>query len=202
MRVLLDATAITHRPSGARTRLLSLYPRVARMEGVALTVMARAEAMAISLVLAGAPNPGYDQILQRRYAGLEGRPDAPGLHLLGPVSEEARTALLKSALLVVQPAKYEGFGMGVLEAMTVGIPLACSKIPAHEEVAGIGAALFFSRDSVADAAKALTQGALDYRLRGELVMQGKARAAEFSWDAAAEHLKVIWNNLVARSPHL
>ena len=74
----------------------------------------------IPLVLAGKPQSGYSEDEVRRWAKQY------GLDYRGPVSEAQRAALLHRALLVVQPSRYEGFGMGVLEALALGIPVASS----------------------------------------------------------------------------
>ena len=114
-----------------------------------------------------------------------------GLDYRGPVSEAQRAALLHRALLVVQPSRYEGFGMGVLEALALGIPVACSGIAAHREVAG-ECALYFPPDRPEIMAEMMEKGVRDESLRASLSAGGPGRAEAFSWDASARKLEGIW----------
>lgn len=56
--------------------------------------------------------------------------------LLGRQSEEALVELYATAAAVVQPSLEEGFGLPVAEALSAGIPVACSDISAHRGIAG------------------------------------------------------------------
>lgn len=171
----------------------------ALVEGFLLFRHARPENMAVAAVLAGAGVEGYDRRVEELWEERESRPGRPGLHILGAVSEEERAALLKSALLVVQPALYEGFGLGLLEAMALGIPVACSDIDSHREIAGDRGGLFFNPHSREEIAGAMERGALDHRVRGELTRTGRERAKRYSWEASAERLAEIWRRAAAKS---
>src|SRR4029077_11657743 len=57
------------------------------------------------------------------------------VHLTGWVPRETLLALFRSAVALVYPSTFEGFGMPVLEAMAAGIPVACSAIGPLQEVA-------------------------------------------------------------------
>jgi glycosyltransferase involved in cell wall biosynthesis len=54
---------------------------------------------------------------------------------LGHVSNSNLKALYLAADVVVYPSLSEGFGRACLEAMSVGVPLACSNLPSFREVA-------------------------------------------------------------------
>jgi glycosyltransferase involved in cell wall biosynthesis len=73
----------------------------------------------------------------------------------------------------------------VLEAMARSVPVACSDIPALREVAG-DAACYFDPRSPADIASKIEHVLADTGLAERLRAKGSARAAEFSWSAAAE----------------
>ncbi len=102
----------------------------------------------------------------------------------GIVSQECKAALFQGARLFVQPSLYEGFGLGLLEAMSQGVSVVCSSIPAHREVAG-RAALFFDPHSAADLAAALSKAASENRLRNELSAAGLEESGRYSWDRSA-----------------
>jgi glycosyltransferase involved in cell wall biosynthesis len=102
----------------------------------------------------------------------------------GWVSDEDLEGLYAASRCLVFPSLAEGFGLPVLEAMTRGLPVACSNVSALPEVAGDGALLFdpTSVDAIADAVRRL---AADDALRADLAARGRAQAARFSWEATA-----------------
>ena len=65
-------------------------------------------------------------------------PDAPNLIVLGApyVSQEELEATFGSASVVVLASDFEGFGLPVLEAMRLGIPVVIGPEPAMREVSG------------------------------------------------------------------
>jgi hypothetical protein len=84
---------------------------------------------------------------------------------------------------VIFPSLYEGFGLPVIEAMTSGVPVACSNVTSLPEVAGGAAILFDPRipEQIADAMISLTQ---DTELTARLTEAGRFQAARFSDSAA------------------
>ena len=93
-------------------------------------------------------------------------------------------ALYRAATAFVFPSLYEGFGLPVLEAMTRGVPVACSNRGALAEVADDAALLFDPEEprSIADAIERLLTDASE---RDRLRDAGRANAARFSWSATA-----------------
>src|SRR3989344_2999150 len=59
--------------------------------------------------------------------------------LTGFVTQEEKVALYRGASVFIFPSLYEGFGLPVLEAQTMGIPVLTSNTSASPEVAGNGA---------------------------------------------------------------
>jgi glycosyltransferase involved in cell wall biosynthesis len=100
------------------------------------------------------------------------------------VPPEELEGLYRAAACVVVPSLYEGFGLPVLEAMTRGVPVACSDRGALAEVAG-GAAELFDPERPEAIAWAIERLLSDPYLRDSLTTRGRARAAEFSWAATA-----------------
>ncbi len=116
-------------------------------------------------------------------AGLRPGDAGAGLRPLGRVTDAELRALYEAAACLIFPSRYEGFGLPPLEAMACGCPVLAARAGAVPEVCG-EAALWFAPDGegLPEALARLLAGqALAERLRGE----GLARAARFTWRAAA-----------------
>jgi alpha-1,3-rhamnosyl/mannosyltransferase len=108
-----------------------------------------------------------------------------GARLEGYVEPERLARLYRSAACLVQPSRFEGFGLPVLEAMASGTPVVAAREPALEEVAG-EAAVFVDEDGFADG---IRQALAD---RDRLVWEGLERARHFSWRATAERTLAVY----------
>lgn len=95
------------------------------------------------------------------------------------------------AELFVFPSLYEGFGLPVLEAMTCGVPVACSNISSIPEVIGDTGILFdpYDDEAIADAMRRFLT---DPGLLNDCRERGLERAKKYTWSAtAALTLKVL-----------
>lgn len=109
---------------------------------------------------------------------------------LGYVTNEEKWMLLKNALALVYPSRYEGFGLPVLEAMSLGVPVIAARNSSIPEVAG-DAALYVSEDDPDEAAEAMKKLVLNADLRAELGAKGRERAKQFSWERAARETLAV-----------
>jgi glycosyltransferase involved in cell wall biosynthesis len=113
------------------------------------------------------------------------------IQFLGPVTEEEKWNLLARASCLFYPSWYEGFGLPLLEAMAVGTPTIASDRGALPEVGG-DASVYVNPEDIEAMSFALTQCLLIPEGVRELRELGIERAAEFSWERAAqETLKVL-----------
>jgi glycosyltransferase involved in cell wall biosynthesis len=115
---------------------------------------------------------------------LRGGDAAPG-RALGYVPEDLLPGLYAGARALAMPSLYEGFGLPCLEAMACGTPVVAANAAALPETCGGAALLADPRDAEAFAA-ALLQAATDEADRTRLIDAGRARAADFTWERAAE----------------
>ena len=115
----------------------------------------------------------------RRAAALN-----PGCDLQGFVGDSDLAAFYATARLAVTLSRYEGFGLPVLEAMAAGCPVMVADTPALVEVAAdVGLVVDdVSVDGIARALAGALGNTADLAARGR---RGRARAAEFTWDATA-----------------
>lgn len=116
------------------------------------------------------------------------------LLFIGYITDEELIQLYNLCKLFVFPSWHEGFGLPVLEAMSCGAPVICSKTSSLPEVIGLEDALFDPFDQVAIHNKmklALEDGAFRTNLR----KHGLQRARQFSWDESAKRAIEVWENL-------
>jgi glycosyltransferase involved in cell wall biosynthesis len=139
-----------------------------------------------ALVIAGAPvawNVEGWGLLRPTLESM--RPDRRRRVILtGYVSDQDKAALLAGALALVYPSLYEGFGLPVVEALTMGTPVLTSDVSALPEVAG-DAALLVDPGDVESIAEGLRRLAEDEMLRERLAEAGPPRAARFTWEESA-----------------
>jgi len=98
------------------------------------------------------------------------------------------------ARCLVYPSRFEGFGLPLLEAMTLGTPVLCSDIPVFREVAGEAALFCDTREPEALAA-ALSALLDDEIEQDRLRAAGTRRAAAFTWQACAEAHRALYARL-------
>jgi glycosyltransferase involved in cell wall biosynthesis len=111
----------------------------------------------------------------------------------GGVSDTAYAELLANNAALVSASKDEGFGLPLIEAMQLGVPVIVSDEPAHHEVAG-DAALYFKTTSAKDLATKIRE-IEDDKLRAKLIAKGKKQASKFNWNDSAKKLVEIAKEL-------
>ncbi|HEY3084114.1 MAG TPA: glycosyltransferase family 1 protein [Candidatus Dormibacteraeota bacterium] len=109
----------------------------------------------------------------------------PRLHHLESVDPDELPAIYSLARVVAHPAWYEGFGLPPLEAMACGTPVVVSDRSSLPEVVG-DAGLVVPADQPEAWRKALEQVIFDTDLAADLRHRGILRAAQFSWERAAQ----------------
>ena len=141
-----------------------------------------------NLVICG-PKGSYLTQLQEYLSGL----DADGsVVLAGEQPYATLRALYQRAEALIVPSLYEGFGIPLLEAQSVGVPVICARAGALPETAA-ESALYFDPRSPQEFADVLTTymtgGAA---LRSALVEQGYANERRFTWEKSASLLLQVY----------
>jgi glycosyltransferase involved in cell wall biosynthesis len=143
-----------------------------------------------NLVLIGQKGWNYEPIFQE----IERSSWKENIHHLDYLSDELVALFYSRADVFVYPSHYEGFGLPVLEAMTLGAPVVTSSTSSLPEVAG-DAALLVNPSDVEEQAHAILQIISDSKFRDELITKGKARATLFSWDRTARETLEVYKSI-------
>lgn len=119
------------------------------------------------------------------------------VHFIGFVPDEDMAALYSAADLFAFPTLYEGFGIPVIEAQKCGTPVLTSNVSALPEVGGEGAYYVdpYQEDEITKGLALLLQNR-DYC--DGLVQKGFENAKRFSWEASAQKLNEIVEEVAAR----
>ncbi len=115
----------------------------------------------------------------------------------GPMSAAAVARCLSRRPVFVSLARYEPFGLAVLEAAQAGCPLVLSDIPTFRELWG-GAALFLPRDARdTDIAAAIDALLRDGERRAALRAAARERSHRYRVDAMAEGMLRIYGTVMS-----
>lgn len=118
------------------------------------------------------------------------------LRLLGRLDEAGIAARLAGRPVFVSLARYEPFGLAVLEAAGAGSALVLSDIPSFRELWD-GAALFVDAEDDAAAAGAVAGLMAEPAPRAALGEAARARAARYGVAAMAEGVLAVFRDLLA-----
>lgn len=110
--------------------------------------------------------------------------------LLGFVNQEKKWQLFKQACLFLFPTFYEGFGIPVLEAQSIGVPVITSNCSSLPEVSNGSAFLVDPNEEklIADGIYLLTT---NEKMKDAIIEKGYANVKRFSWERCADQIARI-----------
>lgn len=141
---------------------------------IAFNAALREQKPQLKLVLTGAPCARQEFLkiyLQKSQLDKD-------IIMLDYVANDELSILLNNSLALIFPSLYEGFGMPIVEAMALGVPVLCSNVTALPEIAG-DACLQFAPQSPASIKNAILEIYQNDKLRAELIQKGHQQATKF-----------------------
>ena len=99
--------------------------------------------------------------------------------LKGYLSVEELKRIYKSSALYVFPSVHEGFGIPIIEAMSMGLPVLCSDIEIFREI-GKDSVLYFNKNKPLDLYNKMILILKDKNLRNKLIRKGFKRSKKFN----------------------
>ena len=113
----------------------------------------------------------------------------------GGVTDSDLVNLYKSCDVFVYPSLYEGFGLPVLEAMSLGAAVVTSNTSSLPEVAGDAAILVNPRE-VTDVSRGIWKILDEPEFAKQLRKKGMEQAKQFSWKNTAEKVLKVFESVV------
>lgn len=146
----------------------------------------------IQLLVAGKPNPSFPTVIEAVEAAKKETSDiiTPGF-----ISDEDMINLYSMTNGFVFSSHYEGFGLGVAEAMACGAPVISADNSSLPEVLG-EAGLYFKTGDSQDLAQTIEKLISDEKLQTELRQKGQAQMKQFSFDSMAKETLAIYERLL------
>ncbi|MGA3194914.1 MAG: glycosyltransferase family 1 protein [Terriglobales bacterium] len=143
------------------------------------------------LVLAGEHKWGFGEIQAKiRDLRLQGRVLCPD-----QIDDADLPAIYQSALALVHPSRYEGFGLQLVEAMASGIPVLASETTSLPEVLE-GSGLLFNPEDASSIARQMERIFRDPALQAAIAEKCRHRGGFFSWEKAAVQTLEVYEQVL------
>ncbi len=146
----------------------------------------------VVLVLTGGEGPAEQSVMELVDSlGLRGRVRRTGL-----IPRRDVLAIVRGATALVYPSRYEGFGLPVAEAMSLGTPVLAADATSLPEVVG-DAGWLLPPGRIDDWSEAMARMLVDGDERLRLGEAGRARAARYTWAANAGATVAAYRDVAA-----
>lgn len=158
---------------------------------LAVEALAQLKDRDICLVAVGRRTAYCDQVLaDARRLGVVQR-----VRLMHSVPTEHLPGFYAGAELFVYPSRFEGFGIPIIEALNVGVPVIGARGSCLEEAGGPNS-LYTSPDDAEELAEMMTSILSSRALATEMVAEGKHYAKRFTPKYIMRELRAIYENVL------
>lgn len=140
------------------------------------------------LVLTGGLGYGYEDVVRKADASKY----KDDIVLTGYVDDESKWKLMKNADVFLFPTFYEGFGLPILEAQSMGVPIVVANNSSIPEVVGqYMRPLLVDPNDYDRIAKFTYKIISDKELRENIIKAGYENIKRFSWDLCSEKIAEV-----------
>lgn len=115
------------------------------------------------------------------------------IFMTGPV--EDINAFIAASDCLIFPTLYEGFGMPIINAQEMGVPVITSNVSSMPEIGG-NAALLVDPRSVDSISAAISSLMNNEKLRSDLILKGKLNSSRFSWEKTASKTIDVYKKII------
>lgn len=145
------------------------------------------------LIIAGGASGSQDYLHTLEQLAAQ----TPGVHLIGPVSGDDKAALLHHARAFLLPSRVEGHPIALLEALSCGLPVLASDIPAITPVGGAPEGIgILPLDDEPKWAAALCDDSARIPLRATAAANREQLLSRYNWDRVAAEHETIYSKLI------
>lgn len=117
----------------------------------------------------------------------------------GKITKEKLQEYYELFDLFVMPSRRESFGMSVVEAQAMGVPVLVSRLEAFNEIIEEGEnGLFFTPGDSKELAHMITLYQSNSQMRTRVIRAGRSSASKYSFDRFNNSLNLIYNNLESK----
>ncbi len=109
-------------------------------------------------------------------------------------SDQLLASYYANATALVYPSLYEGFGIPILEAMSLSCPVICANSSSLPEVAG-DAAIYFDPTDIESIKHTLESSLFDRSILKDLSDRGHIRGRMFTWEKAGNQTLSVYESL-------
>ena len=149
---------------------------------------------AFPLAIAGGKGWLEDGLIE--YLACLGLRENREVYFLGYVTDLQLRWLYRHCFAFIYPSLFEGFGVPVLEAMSLGAAVITSNRTSLPEICG-DAAIMVDPENVEGLAESMIQLYQNENLRGDLQNRAIFRAEFFSWEKMARGVLEVYRNLLS-----
>jgi glycosyltransferase involved in cell wall biosynthesis len=142
------------------------------------------------LILAGKKGWKYEPIFEKiKELNLEEK-----VIWVGYARLPEKIFLLKNTFALVFPSLYEGFGLPILEAMNMGVPVVTSNVASIPEIV-IDNAVLIEPEDIESIKAGLNKVFRDHEVREKLIERGRGIARHFTWEKSAKKTLELFESL-------
>jgi len=140
------------------------------------------------LLLAGGLGYGYNNIVKY----IEASEYKKDIYLAGFIEDEDKREILKNADVFLFPTLYEGFGLPIIEAQSLGVPIVASNNSSIPEIIGNDMkTLLVDPKEPKEIADTIYKILSDKKIRARLVNPGLKNVKRFSWENCAKEIAEV-----------